>query len=1295
MTQRGAEDLARAQEYTGRAGRLLTNAGMASAQMAADAALGLGNAMIPMMIRSYGAGAQEARQKGYSTQQQAALGLAGAATEYFTEKLFGGNPLYDEGAGLVNKLVGKITSNQNVLAALDSLPAGLIGEGLEEMISDVLNPVAEWAVTGNRPEYELDQIIEDGAVGMLAAAISNAGGAIVSTAARPFARDTGAAAAPPLAGEVINDTPVERTAQSANMTAQEAEQALTNSGVVPEEAAELAPAFAQMLNAQAEQAQDELNRESSAVAPEIASEVVRAEPTQNDTAAETGPQGEAENAQGHIDNRDMDAVGSRSVKAFSFEHPELRDYFAQAAQILINDAGYSSNSQHWGYSRQRGADGKKIGRVFSQRSSPLLDDIRREGYSLPDIVKAAQRIIEDSGQENVAAAKRVELILDDMLTNGYTTSYGEAIPPNRDYIAAKAELPGGSSEADLRERQIRESYELTDALEGPPDAEAAAEREREIAEARAAAARPSAADVQMIGQAEAITGDAGARMVLQYAQGQFESGGMGRGAVSTLVMGYSGTEDAGEYIEGMTRYYNAGRNGERFEAVRATPVLSESQSRAAFLAGENDARRAADATQEKNAQNGAKNAQNRVENARTAVENVQTAPDSDDEVSRESTEINDDPAQHTEAEQRVIEAYKNAVDYGLVEFYNQAKSAKEARKNAPSYELSPVSSRAAKDILEITGIDTDGFRTVLDQKQANHIYLDHGENGRANHTMADANDVGRMQFVIDNYDSIEPAGRTGAYSEPNGRGGTRQAKTVKFSKKVNGTYFVIEAVPDTQARAVNIVTAYMLDKGRINAVGKASKNNTGVNRQLTDAKMPQRNVQNATAENAPVAPSITRADGKGKNKFSVKTDSEGRELTERQMEYFKHSVVRDAEGRLKPMFHGTSSKGFTVFDKYSGRFGLFGKGLYFTDNRSVAEGYTRKGSGGSPGVYEVYLNIQNPVDMDADADLTRWKRVFDNYDLDSSYLEDCVSNEDCFRALKEYCADEGMYKYEAEELITDFLADMGYDGITHTGGGRFGTKDGPEHRVYIAFEPEQIKNTDNRNPSEDADIRYSKSDREILNEYIERFGAIKKGEKPARDVDIPRRTSENQKVSQTVRTVLEAKATPEGEVPNIERLTAEHVFSYTPYSDKAAIKNAEHKILHKGWKGTLDKWRTDVRAGKVDKTNTAIGWALYNNAANEGDTETALSVLRDIVAHQRNAAQAVQATRILKQLNPETQLYNAQKSIPHLMFPLIFSLSAWENALNMVISISFSASRVLMFCASKITAIPSSLRARI
>lgn len=175
---------------------------------------------------------------------------------------------------------------------------------------------------------------------------------------------------------------------------------------------------------------------------------------------------------------------------------------------------------------------------------------------------------------------------------------------------------------------------------------------------------------------------------------------------------------------------------------------------------------------------------------------------------------------------------------------------------------------------------------------------------------------------------------------------------------------------------------------------------------------------------------------------------------------------------------------------------------------------------------------------------------------------------------------------------------------------------------------------------------------ELMGGYRGLYGTMRKGEKAARDIQLPKKSSEDEKISQTVRTVLEAKATPEEMVPDIETLALEGKYSYEVYSDKAAIADASRTIKRVGWAQALTDWKSAMKAGNVSKKNTAMGWALYNNAANSGDTETALDVLSDMVQHQRSAAQALQATRILKQLSPETQLYQAQRSIANLQTQL-------------------------------------------
>lgn len=173
----------------------------------------------------------------------------------------------------------------------------------------------------------------------------------------------------------------------------------------------------------------------------------------------------------------------------------------------------------------------------------------------------------------------------------------------------------------------------------------------------------------------------------------------------------------------------------------------------------------------------------------------------------ESTAVNTDPAQHTPAEQAVIDEYQGAVDEGLVRFVEASVANKGA--NRGRYVLKPVSERAAADIRDLTGVDTTGFQTVMEQRMAEHIYAEHGPNGTTDHSMADLNDIGRIQYVLDNYDAAKEGGTVGSYTtiKPNGKPGL--AKAVVFEKEINGTYYVVEAVPDTKAKTTYVVSAYL------------------------------------------------------------------------------------------------------------------------------------------------------------------------------------------------------------------------------------------------------------------------------------------------------------------------------------------------------------------------------------------------------------------------------------------------------------------------------------------------------
>lgn len=237
----------------------------------------------------------------------------------------------------------------------------------------------------------------------------------------------------------------------------------------------------------------------------------------------------------------------------------------------------------------------------------------------------------------------------------------------------------------------------------------------------------------------------------------------------------------------------------------------------------------------------------------------------------------------------------------------------------------------------------------------------------------------------------------------------------------------------------------------------------------------------------------TVADSQEKSSDKVQNsarDSAGRELTEGQREYFKDSKVRDKDGNLKPVYHGSAA----VFTEFSADFmsqhgSSEGQGFYFTDYKPMAQGYEKNGGQ----LLEGYLDIKKPlsdseVTLSA-AEVKRLIRAVDptgddlvcNYDSRGGIgypsrtwynraVEDTLratmstsdSDSEILAELANGMGNPGKVLKTARELL-------GYDGYIVEGKYNDAT-------VYVAFDSSQFKNADNKTPTADPDIRFQQRD---------------------------------------------------------------------------------------------------------------------------------------------------------------------------------------------------------------------------
>ena len=422
------------------------------------------------------------------------------------------------------------------------------------------------------------------------------------------------------------------------------------------------------------------------------------------------------------------------------------------------------------------------------------------------------------------------------------------------------------------------------------------------------------------------------------------------------------------------------------------------------------------------------------------------------------------------------------------------------------------------------------------------------------------------------------------------------------------------------------------------------------------------------------------------NAQTTTTDNQGRELSKKQQKYFKDSKVRDEEGRLLEVYHGTPNVGFTVFDTnksssntQSGEYGIF-----FTDSKDFADDFSyeriptdsmffdQKGKKGN--IYTAYLNAKNVLDF---ANLNE-QEINELYNY-ASEIGKIDGKEKFVENMKKW-QQIGNHQLMKGNLNLKEIADnSNYDGIK----AKLNVQ-GNENE-YIVFNSNQVKNVDNTNPTESEDIRYqlSKQDENLPKGQF-------RGKSVARDINIP--TTQESALNVPInkpRKVLNpteisnlkqenANTTPILPTTNTlsgdkqskflnnlnktEMLSKEsknlinnaNIGDYKSVTNEESLKNASEK-LKKGGKAETERWfRNDPK--NVNATDIAEGFILLNqyqeiakNSNNEADKYQANQSMVEVAKKLRQigteAGQTLQAYSILSRMTPEGMVYYAQSEL--------------------------------------------------
>lgn len=133
-------------------------------------------------------------------------------------------------------------------------------------------------------------------------------------------------------------------------------------------------------------------------------------------------------------DRDIDDVGSRKVKAYMYENPEVKPFFQKEAAVMLGELKQTTKGERWYnddlYYETNGEAGFGGTRRKTTADIAYLRD--EFDYTYDEIEKGLKAIIEDHGAENNACSKRIEFLINSRLLNGYK-SFDAEIPYSQEY----------------------------------------------------------------------------------------------------------------------------------------------------------------------------------------------------------------------------------------------------------------------------------------------------------------------------------------------------------------------------------------------------------------------------------------------------------------------------------------------------------------------------------------------------------------------------------------------------------------------------------------------------------------------------------------------------------------------------------------------------------------------------------------------------------------------------------------------------------------------------------------------
>ncbi len=295
------------------------------------------------------------------------------------------------------------------------------------------------------------------------------------------------------------------------------------------------------------------------------------------------------------------------------------------------------------------------------------------------------------------------------------------------------------------------------------------------------------------------------------------------------------------------------------------------------------------------------------------------------------------------------------------------------------------------------------------------------------------------------------------------------------------------------------------------------------------------------------------------------------------------------------------------------------------------------------GVVDGYIALAKGKDSSDDMAILpqQLKKLVEIAKQEDTGILEKITEEELYGTFKELTARQAETAIRNPRIISKILDERGRRGHVPENVGKSGLAD-RKYAGHVTEEEKTLRGME-ENPSVKNDERSDLAD--DWNQKIDEFGTVPKGEKPARDIDVPNKIRRDRPISRFARTMMEAGVTPDYDISEFEKAILDGTMTHEVITDKKAEAKAISDIKYDGFKESLEAWDVLVRKGKIGKEELAFGMALYNQCVQNKDTRNAMKIAADLVAEATSAGQTLQACRMLKKMTPDGQLYYLEKSV--------------------------------------------------